>query len=395
MVPDKNGKAGLDVRGEVLSGDFILLFIASFLFMGSLYLLIPVLPLYMADVASATTTQVGILIGVLALASFALRPFIGRKADELGRKPFLVLGTAVLTAASLLYIPARTIWTLTPVLVLYGAGIACFHTASLVFIGDIAPRSQRGKSQAWFQSSFNLAVMAAAPFGVFLKDRLGYPSVFVAASIVGAASLAFSLFVTERRIAPVSGPELRPRAGERRRLVILVSVAISAGTATLGSVEAFLGLFAKSANISHFALFFTISGAVLVALRLAGGTLIDKIGRKLSVLVALIALGASMLILAAANGLAVLCVSSVIWGVGFAFCSPALSAMLMDKVPPGELGRAFGVYTAAFEGGIVIGSMVMGPVATALGFRWAFVIIGCLCLATAAFFMSAHKALAS
>ena len=62
----------------------------------------------------------------------------------------------------------------------------------------------------------------------------------------------------------------------------------------------------------------------------------------------------------------------------------------MERV---ELGSAFGIYTAAFEGGIVFGAMVMGPVVSALGFREAFAIIGCVCLAGAVFFIAAYRAL--
>jgi MFS family permease len=393
MIPGaENGRTPED--GDVLSRDFVFLFIASFLFLGSLYLLIPVLPLYMVSVAHASTTQVGILMGVLTFASFLLRMYVGHKADEMGRKPFLLLGAAIFIAASLLYIPARSVWTLVPVLVLHGAGIACFHTASLIYIGDIAPVTQRGKSQAWFQTSFNAAVMAAPPIGLFLKDRLGYTSVFVTASVVAAASLLFIPFVSEHWIPRITGPARRTGTQDRRRLIVLVSVAIFAGTATLGCIEAFLGLFAESARIGHFALFFTVSGGVLILLRLAGGSLIDRLGRRLSVVMALLALGASMLVLAAAKDFAVLCLSAVVWGAGFAFCSPALSAMLMDRVPPEELGRAFGVYTAAFEAGIVFGAMVMGPAVSALGFRQAFVIIGCLCGGAALFFALTYKALA-
>lgn len=379
--------------GEVLSRDFVLLFIASFLFLGSLYLLIPVMPLYMVDVARASTTQVGLLMGTLTFASFLLRIYVGHKADEIGRKPFLLLGAAIFVAASLLYIPARTVWTLVPVLCLHGAGIACFHTASLVYIGDIAPVAQRGKSQAWFQTSFNAAIMTAPPVGLLLKDRLGYNSVFIAASIAGAASLLFIPFVSERWIPRVVERASRAGVSARRRLIVLVSVAIFAGTATLGCIEAFLGLFAESAGIGHFALFFTVSGGVLIVLRLAGGSLIDRLGRRLSVVLALIALGASMLVLAAAKSFAILAVAAVVWGAGFAFCSPALSAMLMDRVPSGELGQAFGAFTASFEAGIVFGAMVMGPVVTALGFRQAFVIIGCLCGAAALFFAVTYGAL--
>jgi MFS family permease len=394
MEPEQAGGSAAG-NGAVLTREFILLFIASFLFLGSLYLLIPVLPLYLDEVAGATTTQVGLLVGVLTFASFLLRPFVGLKADALGRKPFLLGGSTIFIVASLLYIPARSVWTLPFVLALTGAGVACFHTASLTFIGDIAPVAQRGKSQAWFQTSFNLAVMTAPPLGVFLMDRLGYNSVFIAASAAGALSLAVSLFVKEHWLPRVARPGLKARIADIRRLIVLVSVAIFAGTATLGTVEAFIGLFAESEDISHFALFFTISGAVLILMRLTSGKLIDTVGRRLTGFLALILLAAAMFILAVTGSFPVLCLSAIVWGVGFAFCSPSLSAMLMDRVPSEELGSAFGVYTTAFEGGIVFGAMAMGPVVASFGFRHAFALIGCVCLGGAIFFITFFRKLSS
>jgi MFS family permease len=121
--------------------------------------------------------------------------------------------------------------------------------------------------------------------------------------------------------------------------------------------------------------------------------MIDTIGRKLTGFLALVALGASMLVLAMANGFALVCVSAIVWGAGFSFASPAFSAMLVDCVPHEELGRAFGIFTAAFEGGIVFGAMLMGPVVTAFGYRAAFVMTGCVCLAGALFFLTAYRAL--
>lgn len=392
MVSEAGASPGGSGPGRILTRDFAFLFASSFLCIGSLYLLIPVLPLYMVDVAGATTTQVGIMIGVLTFTSFLLRPLVGAKSDAWGRKPFLLAGSAIFVVAPLLYIPSRQLWSLPLVLAFNGVGIACFHTASLTFVGDIAPRTERGRSQAWFQSSFNMSVMAAPPLAIFIKESFGYEWVFLAASAAGAASLAISVPIREQwapRLAAV-----RSRLSDLGGLILLVSAAIFACTATLGIVEAFIGLFAESAGIRSFALFFTISSAVLIVLRLSAGRLIDTLGRKRTVTLALLVLGASMAVLAVTSNLAVLSVSALLWGVGFAFCPPALSAMLMDQVRNEELGRAFGAYTMAFEGGVVFGATAMAPLVSGLGFRWGFAIVGAVCFLGAVFFAACFERLA-
>ncbi|MBU4178897.1 MAG: MFS transporter, partial [Actinobacteria bacterium] len=147
------------VEPGVLTRDFVLLFVASCFFIGSLYLVLPILPLYMKDIAGATTTQVGLLIGALTVSSFLLRPYVGRKADTFGMKPLLIIGAADFIIASLLYIWSKSLLSLPFVLVFQGIGIACYHTTSLAFVGGAAPESRRGQSMAWFQSSFNVGIM--------------------------------------------------------------------------------------------------------------------------------------------------------------------------------------------------------------------------------------------
>ena len=390
----RGGLHGGDESG-VLTRDFVLLFVASCFFLGSLYLLLPILPLYMEDIAGATTTQVGLLIGSMTFSSFLLRPYVGRKADTFGMKPLLIIGAADFVVASLLYIWTRSLWSLPFVLVFQGIGIACYHTTSLAFIGSTAPESRRGQSMAWFQSSFNVGIMLAPLLGEYLMDRFGYTSVFVAASISAAVSLLMILTVREQRVLDVLG-EVPTRRGVKdiRGLIVLISVAVFTGTATLGSVEAFLALFAKAKGIGRFALFFTISAGLLIALRLLAGSLPDRLGRRLTGTGALVMLSASMVTLAFARTFTGLCFAAVIWGAGFAFLSPSLSALLIDHAPADELGSAFGIYTAAFEGGIAFGAIAMGPVVSWLGFRWAFLLIGCVSLIGAVFFASLFPLLA-
>ena len=392
---DKEARARNDAEASrVVTPDFVLLFISSFFFLGSLYLLIPVLPLYIKDVAGATTTQVGLLMGTITIASFLVRPYIGRKADIVGRKPLLVLGTIDFVVASLLYMVARNIVILPFVLAFHGLGVACFHTASLVLIGDIAPSMHRGKSQSWFQTSFNLAVMGAPPLGIFLKDRCGYNVVFIASSLAALVSFLFILRVQESKVEQIEGVAKPTRVKHNRRLIVYVSVAVFAGTATLGAVEAFLPLLANAKGIEQFALFFTIYAGLMICMRFLGGSIPDRLGRRWTVALGLLALGFSMLVLSVTGSFAILCVAAILYGLGFAFHSPALSALIMDHVPKEELGGAFGIYTAAFEAGITFGAIAMGPIISWLGYGGAYLVIGCISFTGAVFVAIAYNAMA-
>lgn len=379
-----------DNGGRVVTRDFVLLSIAGFLFIGSLYILIPVLPLYMEQAAGATTTQVGLLVGCLTFASFLFRPLVGNRSDRYGRKPLMAIGALVFVVSSLLYIVTRSLVSLPFLLFFHGTGIACFHTASLTFAGDISPVSHRGRAQAWFQSSFNLGIMLGPLLGEFLNNRFGYNAVFVSSSIVAGLCFATVVLISEKRAEEIEWVSGSPSLGSKKRLLVLVSVAIFAGTIPIGAFETFLPLFAEARDISDFAFFFTIFAGVLILLRLFAGSLPDRVGRRVTVLASLLTVSASMVTLSFTEGFGLLSVSAVVFGAGFAFLSPALSAILVDRVQGESLGGAFGFYTMAFEGGIAFGAVLLGPVITLLDYSWAFRVVGMLALAGAVFFTAAY-----
>lgn len=380
---------------EVVTRDFVLLFLSGFCFMACLYMMIPVLPLYMIEVGEMSRTQVGVLIAAITLTSMLVRPYIGRKSDALGRKPLMIFGSLNFVVGSLLFLAAKSLVPMLLVLIFEGVGLACFHTAALTFVGDISPPDRRGQSMAWYQVSFNTGIMLAPLLGVFLRDAFGYSAVFIAASAAAAASFVFALLVSESRAELVEGPVDIPRVtSSHRRLIVLVCLAAFGGTVALGSAETFIPVFASTNHIARYALFFTFSEATLIAFRLFGGTVPDIIGRRKAITASVATLGVSLILLAFTTQLWMLCAVACIYGAGFAYHTPAISALLADSVPSSELGGAFGIFLAAFEGGIAAGAIVTGPMSTAFGFRTTFLAIGVFSLLCALLVGLSYDALA-
>lgn len=368
--------------GEIITRDFILIFLSSIFYMGSLYSLIAILPLYMQQVAGAGVTDVGLLMGTITITSFLLRPVIGRVSDRLGRKPVLFAGSGFLIAASLLYKFAQSTWTLVPLLIINGASIACFHTASLTYAGDISPEQHRGKAMTWYQVSYNLGIMVGPLLGLYLKNRFSYAVSFAEAAVAAVLSLVFLVFISHYGGTKATKEQICDEEGVScdNSPLIFICIAALAGTVTLGTIQAFLPLFAETVDISNYALFFTIQAGAVILIRLAGAGLPDRLGMKRAIIGAMVALGLAMFILAGTSNQLVLSVSALMFGIGFSFHPTALSAQLVEIYPQRYLGRAFGFYTMAFEGGFVVGSMAMGPVAAAIGFRYTFLIVGSICI---------------
>ena len=63
-------------------------------------------------------------------------------------------------------------------------------------------------------------------------------------------------------------------------------------------------------------------------------------------------------------------------GVGEAGCWPISHSLLADRFPPEQRAFALGVFQAAGGVGVLLGLLLAGLVADAVGWRWTFVIIG-------------------
>jgi len=366
---------------KIITRDFALLFASSFLFMGSLYLLIPILSLYMKRVIGISTTQVGILMGILTLSAMVFRPLAGKWIDSLGRRPVLALGAIDFAIFTPLYIVARGILTLPFILAMHGAGIAFFHTASLAMIGDRAPVKHRGKAMSWFQISYNLAIMLAPvasqiTIGTY-DDRLSrYIPLFILSSALSLVALVLILKISKNYYSPDLQHKIRLSSLSEKRVLASACISGFFGTMALGACEAFLALFAKKYQIPNFALFFTTTSFVIISIRLLFGSIPDLLGRKQTIMISLVIIGISMIVLSGSRTFLQILIAAVVFGTGFTFLPPTISALLSDTFKRDSLGRAFGVYTFFYEGGIAFGAIIMGPLTSAYSFRFSYLAVG-------------------
>ncbi len=132
------------------------------------------------------------------------------------------------------------------------------------------------------------------------------------------------------------------------------------------------------------ALFFTVDAVAILALRVPMGYLTDHLGtRPLMVagaaltmvgVVALLPPPTTELLVAAALGT----------GVGGALILPPLTVELAHRSSALDRGSAFALFSAAFAGGIAIGSIGGAPIVAVLGFNAAIVASMVACAAALA-----------
>ena len=76
--------------------------ISTFFFWGSLYIFVPILPVYAESVPGGTLSTVGLVLGSYSVALILLRIPLGVWSDSLGaRKPFILAGLIAIAVGAL------------------------------------------------------------------------------------------------------------------------------------------------------------------------------------------------------------------------------------------------------------------------------------------------------
>lgn len=343
---------------NILTRDFILCFLAQFLFSSVLFTLIPTIPLYLSRM-EVTEAGVGILVGALSVASLVLRPLVGRSLSGRQERNFMIAGTLVYALSSMAYLIATPFWPFLIVRIFHGIGLALFSTASLTLVARITPEAHRGQSLSYFYLAINIAFALAPSFGMAIVNLFSFPVLFLICSGLSLSALFITLKIKKRPHPPLV------ESDQKQPLLSLKAIppAIMAfmGSFIWGGVTAFITLYALHHRIPNPGLFFAALALALILGRGLGGRILDLYHRDKVLLPCLVAQIVAMVLLAFSTTLPMIILVALIWGLGNAFFYPALIAHAID-LSGSSKGSAVGTYTAFSDFGTGMGAVIMGIV---------------------------------
>ena len=196
------------------------------------------LPLYLLD-NGGNRGDIGIVMGVFALASALCRPWISEMIDRIGRKRSFTVGNLLMVVAPLAYLGfADPLGNEYPCLLLlriiHGIGMAICFTAVFTYMADILPAERFNEGIGMF----GISGLLGAAVGPFAAERIlhlsGYPGLFLAAAGFSALSLLVHLPLAESHRPPVQlrGPSFFTLLGRGKfTIVFLLSTLFGLGLA--------------------------------------------------------------------------------------------------------------------------------------------------------------------
>ncbi len=214
-----------------------------------------------ATIVSTAMPQIAAQLGELQLYSWVFASFLlaqtattmvfGKLADIFGRRPVLLVGTAIFLLGSLLCGFATSMPVLIGFRLLQGLGAGAVQPIALTVVGDLYPVQERGRIQGYLSSVWGVSSVLGPLAGGLITQHLSWAWVFWINLPIGAVTaLLFGVFLREQV------------ARAERRVDVAGAVLFSAAVAALMTALTELGTSDRATLVAF--LVFVLSTALFV-----------------------------------------------------------------------------------------------------------------------------------
>lgn len=162
-------------------------------------------PLFVTESLGRGPTWSGIVLGVFAVLNAVLLILAGRWVDRVGRKPIMIVGTALVVSCAVLLVFPAQLSVLLVSMVLGGSGVGLLAVAPSAVLADVAP-ARAGMSVAFFQMATDIGAMIGPLAANALVDILGagggfdgYSTGFAVTAVVLSVAVVLAVRMPETR----------------------------------------------------------------------------------------------------------------------------------------------------------------------------------------------------
>ncbi|MBN7801022.1 MFS transporter [Algoriphagus aestuariicola] len=341
--------------------NFFLLCVSSFLFFSSFNMIIPELPAYLTSLGGEEYK--GLIIALFTLSAGLSRPFSGKLADKVGRKPVMMVGASVCFIVGLLYPILSFVSGFLFLRFVHGFSTGFTPTGIAAYVADIVPFQKRGEAMG-IQSLFSSLGMAAGPaIGGWIASVSTIDTVFYCSAFTSIFSILILIRLKESVIEkhPMSIGLFKLKRDEIiEPRVLLPSIILFLSVFSFGVLLTIIPDFSSHLGVKNKGLFFSVFTISSLGIRLLAGKTSDRYGRVAVMRVALFFLILAMTSLAFSESKFMLLFSGVIFGAAVGMYSPTVTAWVVDRSLDQFRGRALATMYIFSESGIGFGALISG-----------------------------------
>ncbi|MDB9737413.1 MFS transporter [Porticoccaceae bacterium] len=152
-----------------------------------LFMVLPILALYMDNYPGFSPLLLGLCLGIYGLTQAALQIPLGLLSDKIGRRPVIIGGLLVFVLGSLVAAWAETSTGLIVGRAIQGAG--AIASTLMALVSDLTSEENRTKAMATIGASIGMSFMLAMIVGPLIATALGLPGVFWVTALLGGLGI--------------------------------------------------------------------------------------------------------------------------------------------------------------------------------------------------------------
>ena len=357
---------------KLWSKNLVLIIVINFLVFMNHLMILATFPFYI-EYLGGSEAVAGAAAALFSIVAVLCRPFIGWMLNSGKRKAILVIGLAGMMLMPIGYLVFATLVLAFLCRMLHGAALAFSNTSTATIATDTIPKSRFAEGMGMFGLATALATACAPALGLALMDRMGFTTLFLAATACAALSLvllwSMKLPKVEEKKIPLSFKGLLDRDAMPASVTALVFMF------TYGALENFTAKFAAESGLPSGGLFFTIMAVMILLTRLCAGKVTDRYGESIFAYTCNLAMLAAFLLMGLVPNTVTYLLAAVLSGFGFGGLEPALQSMAVAIAPPERRGSANSTFLCAYDIGIGLGGGMAGSLISAMGYGKMFVIM--------------------
>ena len=384
-------RTGDGIINQLLNRELIIIIVIMGIANASMAILQPMMPLYLTSIG-VTPSLIGLMLAIGMVGMVIGESGGGWLADKVGLKIPLSIGTFLSAPLVLCFVFTRSIPAIFMISFFWGVVRAAIFGPTRGYVSNRATLSNKATLIAIFMTTQSIARNIGSLASGYVADNYGYDWNFYIS--VGCSILAGVLVIFGLSKIPLFKLQTKPgfsrqpensgagKRGVNYRLFIIQCVVVALFLLGAGT-NSFLPLVATEVvgvTATEVGILYTITGVVSTVLLIPLGRLADRKNKKMLMIAGILLSVISLVGIGYARSFPVLVLFSIVGSFSFVMYTPAAVAMLSNTVPAYWQSTAMGIYGAAEDIGIILGSGAGGFVWNTGGPTAVYLMGGAACL---------------
>ena len=358
---------------SLLHWNFVACCLSNLLFYTSVYVLVPVLPLYLIDEFHAEKSLAGVVLSLFAFAGMLSRPFSGFLVDTFRRKPLYLLCYFLFTVHFAGYLLAGTLLVLAVLRAAQGLIFSIATTSSTTVVVDLLPVDKQGRGIGIFGVTTSAGILFGPLTGLTVLTHYSFHAVFAVALAISAVALLIGATIRMEKQLPPTKPDEHRKKFSIKNIILAQGLRMALCVILVmflyGALIHYLTLFVRERDITtEPGYFFVLLSLGLILGRLVGGWLVDKGFLLLPVIIGKLCMIATVFVL----GADIFLPSALLCGLGYGIIFPSYQTIFIRLASGEQRGIAISTYRTATDFGTGFAILCGGLIAELSSFFGVF-----------------------